>query len=340
MHVSPAKFRGPVAPQAGPPASQAIPKGGTQFGALFPGVLDGFWAVFGCIFKSGRARFSYFQESACRGSAASRHCGGSDRGRLVAAGTAAPGAARHLPTMDEGEVFRFDLRGFVVLRGVMTPPEVAAANAALDRHEHEFGGLEAAQDMLGWSAKDSAPFAAMLAHPRVVPLLNTICGSGFRMDHAPTLIRMDAGDGGRLGLHGSSGPGFDPKQYPLRGIRAIKLTPKTVAHRGIYSFIYDVCIPRRRYYHWQNGQMHNGLVVVNWMLVDQGPGDGGFACVPGTHKSNLRGPPELYSYDEHQDLVYQEDCKAGDVVIFTGEPSTKSQNDDFVLINDAFIDTC
>lgn len=69
--------------------------------------------------------------------------------------------------------------------------------------------------------------------------------------------------------------------------------------------------------------------------------------VPGSHKSNLHGPTSLYSYDEHQDLVYQEvrmlhwkmtfmsfplplissskppesplgqDCKAGDVVIFT-----------------------
>ena len=62
MHVSPVKFRGPVAPQAEPPAPQAIPPGATQFGAIFPGVLDGFWAVFGCIFKSGRARFSYFQK--------------------------------------------------------------------------------------------------------------------------------------------------------------------------------------------------------------------------------------------------------------------------------------
>ena len=36
------------------------------------------------------------------------------------------------------------------------------------------------------------------------------------------------------------------------------------------------------------------------------------ACVPGTHKSNLRGPPSLYTYEEHQDLVHQEVCKAGD----------------------------
>jgi hypothetical protein len=114
--------------------------------------------------------------------------------------------------MDPADIYRFDLQGMVVIRNVMTPEEVAAANAALDRHEHEFAGLEAAQDMLGWSAEDRAPFAAMLAHPRVVPYLNEICGRGFRMDHAPTLIRMEAGDGGRLNLHGSSGPGFDPKQ--------------------------------------------------------------------------------------------------------------------------------
>ena len=131
---------------------------------------------------------------------------------------------------------------FVTLRGVMSAEEVAAANAVLDKHEHEFSGLEAAQDMLGWEPEDREPFVKMLAHERIVPFLNKICGPGFRMDHAPTLIRMDEGDGGRLNLHGSSGPGFDPKQY----------------------------------YIWQNGEMHNGLVVVNWMLCDQDPSTGGF----------------------------------------------------------------
>ena len=138
---------------------------------------------------------------------------------------------------------------FVTLRGVMSAEEVAAANAVLDKHEHEFSGLEAAQDMLGWAPEDREPFVKMLAHEKIVPFLNKICGPGFRMDHAPTLIRMDEGDGGRLNLHGSSGPGFDPKQY----------------------------------YIWQNGEMHNGLVVVNWMLCDQDPSTGGFVrlvCMP------------------------------------------------------------
>ena len=89
------------------------------------------------------------------------------------------------------------------------------------------------------------------------------------MDHAPTIILQDKGDGATLGLHGSSGPGFDPMQYYL----------------------------------WKNGRMHNGLVVVNYMLAEQSFEDGGFACVPGTHKSNLRGPDELYRFEAHHELV-------------------------------------
>ena len=72
-----------------------------------------------------------------------------------------------------------------------------------------------------------------------MPYLNEIIGKGFRLDHEPTLLTMDAGTegvsaptpppctlraqqadqgrGARVGsqhvLHGSSGPEFDPYQY-------------------------------------------------------------------------------------------------------------------------------
>ena len=55
------------------------------------------------------------------------------------------------------------------------------------------------------------------------------------------------------GLHGSSG-GFDPAQY----------------------------------FKYENGQMFNGLSVVGFNLCDIGPGDGGFACVPGTVSSSAQ----------------------------------------------------
>jgi hypothetical protein len=54
-------------------------------------------------------------------------------------------------------------------------------------------------------------------------------------------------------LHGSSGPEFDPYQYYV--------------HR--------------------NGHMHAGLTVVAFQFAAQGPGDGGFALIPGSHKCNV-----------------------------------------------------
>ncbi|HZP81290.1 MAG TPA: hypothetical protein VFB21_06615 [Chthonomonadaceae bacterium] len=38
--------------------------------------------------------------------------------------------------------------------------------------------------------------------------------------------------------------------------------------------------------------MRNGLTVVAYNLKDVNPGDGGFGCVPGSHKSNLPFPSE------------------------------------------------
>ena len=85
------------------------------------------------------------------------------------------------------------------------------------------------------------------------------------------------------GLHGSSG-GFDPAQY----------------------------------FKYENGQMFNGLSVVGFNLCDIGPGDGGFACVPGTHKSNYRFPDEWRNMQQiMHETVRRCEGPAGSAVIFT-----------------------
>ena len=182
--------------------------------------------------------------------------------------------------MDAADVYKFDLQGLIRIRGVLSPEEVAAANAAIDLHREEFelepGRSEPFQHiegLLGWPAGERDPFVHMLAHKRLIPYLNTICGQGFRMDHGPTILTMgrDEREGSSedmevtVGLHGSSGPGFEPSQYYL----------------------------------WRDGKMHNSLVVISFALCDQRPGDGGFVVVPGSHKSNLRGPDELYTHTAH-----------------------------------------
>ena len=68
-----------------------------------------------------------------------------------------------------------------MIRGVLSPDEVAAANRSIDAHVDELEGFESTQDMLGWSMEERRPFQQLLAHPRIVPYLNEICGRGFRM---------------------------------------------------------------------------------------------------------------------------------------------------------------
>ncbi len=203
--------------------------------------------------------------------------------------------------MTDAEKYLFDLNGYIVIRGLLRPDEVAAANAVIDARAEdirirtreetlsagsaalegshgrgELGGLPAGPE------PDCLPFRTALAHPRLARYLNEILGKGFRVDHHMTLISMTKGAEGHL-FHGSSGPGFDPNQY----------------------------------YIFQNGKFHNGLTVVGVQLTDVNAGDGGLIVIPGSHKCNFPCPPDVRKYLAHQENVRQIVCKAGDAVIFT-----------------------
>ena len=203
--------------------------------------------------------------------------------------------------MNDTQKYLFDLQGFLVVEGVLSKAEVAAANDAIDRHVdgivERVGGVSLSSDsktmqgetgrgdlggLLSWEKPWCDPFRAMLAHPQITPYLNQLLGKGWRLDHNAGLISMRKGAEGHL-LHGSSGPAFD----------------------------------RHQYYIFKDGQMHNGLTVVAWQLADVNPGDGGLALIPGSHKGNYACPQPIRKWEAHQDVVKQVTCKAGDVVIFT-----------------------
>jgi ectoine hydroxylase-related dioxygenase (phytanoyl-CoA dioxygenase family) len=203
--------------------------------------------------------------------------------------------------MNDAEKCLFDLNGYLVIENVLTPEEVARANAAIDHHRDQIrirprdqtlaGGSPALLGdqgrgelggLLYWENPWCEPFREMLAHPRIVPYLNELLGKGFRMDHHMSLITMDPGAEGHV-LHGSSGPGFDPNQY----------------------------------YIYRDGRMHNGLTVVQIQLTDVNPGDGGLALIPGSHKSNIAAPREIRLYQKYQEHVRHVVCPTGSAVIFT-----------------------
>ena len=123
--------------------------------------------------------------------------------------------------MTEHERYLFDLRGFLVVENALSPEEVQAANAALDQHwdqvrprsreqslsgrstalRGEKGRLEAGLSLLHLAHPWCEPFRQLLAHPRLVPYLHELIGTGFRLDHGPGLIAMEQGCEGHV-LHG------------------------------------------------------------------------------------------------------------------------------------------
>jgi hypothetical protein len=186
--------------------------------------------------------------------------------------------------MDDHDRYLFDLQGFITIPEALGPTEVAtldrefdarvAASVAADANTHRFNSL------LDWGKA----FRDLIDKPRVLPVLEAVLGSGFRLDHEyGDLIRHGKGPIGTR-IHGGAVP-FDPAQYYL------------VAQ----------------------GEIRSGLVVVAYNLRDVGPGDGGFAGVPGSHKANFRYPQDWVELetDEPRPWIRRVTGPAGTAIVFT-----------------------
>lgn len=231
----------------------------------------------------------------------------SHRGIRTRSGVPLMSTATDVPEISDLEKFLFDLNGFLVLRGVLSPEEVAAANAAVDakqgllhsrdkpalRNTKAGSPLDAAGPrydmggMLAWEKPHCDTFRKMLAHPKLVPYITELCGVGYRLDHQPMVIAQERDSEG-FSLHGgpiSSDGRFNPElQYRSSG-----------------------------------GQQWTSLLAVSFSLCDHNPGDGGFCIVRGSHKLTMPVPKEFATgeaaaFGEH---VHQPTTKAGDVVLWS-----------------------
>ena len=90
-------------------------------------------------------------------------------------------------SMTNEENYCFDVAGYLIVRGALTPKEVETLNRTLDK-----GGRT--EGMLGWPASLREPFRDLMVHPILVWYLNQIVGPGFRLDRPPRLIGDTAGD--------------------------------------------------------------------------------------------------------------------------------------------------
>ncbi|SVC61986.1 uncharacterized protein METZ01_LOCUS314840, partial [marine metagenome] len=123
------------------------------------------------------------------------------------------------------------------------------------------------------------PFRQMMVHPRLTPYLEEMLGTGFRLEGLG-IITMDEGAEG-FWFHEGGEP-FD----------------------------------RSRGYLYRNGRMYSGMTNMAVQLTDVGPEDGGFACLPGSHRANFPCPDDIRLYEAAQSRFAQIPAKAGDAILF------------------------
>lgn len=184
--------------------------------------------------------------------------------------------------MNELERYLFDLQGFLIIEDALTPTEIAALNQDIDRQIATVDKKRLPclrfDSLLPWGI----PFCSLIDNLRITPYLVDLLGVNFRLDHDYLhIIRYGKGPIGTT-LHGGGTP-YDPCQY----------------------------------YIYKNGQMYNGLLAVAYNLTDVQPGEGGFGCIPGSHKSNLPFPSEWRDLESPHPCVQAVTGKAGTAILFT-----------------------
>jgi hypothetical protein len=208
--------------------------------------------------------------------------------------------------MREHERYLFDLNGYMVINSVLSDVEIATLKdevigAGIDTALHEHGYLHAGFPAQYYDTSptgeaeysyvsesyllDWGPAArSLVAHPRLTAYIGALVGPAYRLDHAYGVFSR--GKTAPHALHNGAIP-FDPTQM----------------------------------YHSTGGQIFNSMIVVQFALTDVGPGDGGFCCIPGSHKAAFPLPADVPPLDEMdgawKSAVRQVPLRAGDVLIFT-----------------------
>ena len=209
--------------------------------------------------------------------------------------------------MNQNEKYLFDLRGYIVVKEVLSKKQLddlrsrlenlrmTDTNAILGSDRTRFRG----ENDPAWSAPSllelGGVYLDLIDLPTTKSYLNTLLGDHCRLDH--DYVKIDGAMKDKtLYLHGGGQGAGGSKDLvgPTDGGQC--------------------------YYRYKNGNFYNGLVAIAFELDTVKEGEGGFACVPGSHKSNIGLPAEwriAKTQAEMPGIVDQVAVSAGDAIIFT-----------------------
>ena len=205
------------------------------------------------------------------------------------------------PSIDDKEFYYWDLCGHLVVKGAMDAAWLAAANEAIDANADWIDTIstEGEPDCVrlrgthrskledAWSLPQphGEPFRRMIAHPEIIKRLNWMMGSGYEVTKCEVLCSKRGGAG--VHLHASG------------------VTPSETNH---YTF--------------RNGRCYSEYINVAWQLRDVTAADGGFCCIPGSHKGVYPVPKGVLSADRDMDMIRHIGMEAGDLLIFLAGAQT------------------
>jgi hypothetical protein len=206
----------------------------------------------------------------------------------------------------EHDIYFFDLRGFIILRGALSKAEVNEINGTLDAmpkiqpgqwyggvHGHTYGTKDGNNYQQIYEAGE--PFERLIDHPSYFEHIRTFVGGEGTFDyhHGPLFIDecfanfRDPGDA--IGMHSGANELIKRNQYRV-----------------------------------MQGKFMNCQVNALMALTDIGPGDGATMVIPGSHKQNFRHP-DLDKFrmkaggasGDGLEGAIEVHLNAGDVLIFT-----------------------
>ena len=215
-----------------------------------------------------------------------------------------PGA----PVPSDLDEYLFDLNGFIILRGVLTPEEVADANARIDAIPRSLPR----SGWHGWVQRENHPEHRGISYQQVYEL-----GGVFErmIDHPKYINYVLRFTGGHDCFDYHHGPAFiDENFFTIRGPgEAIPL------HAGGHD------ISKRMSFRYHNGRFQCAQINVLMAFTDIGPGDGATMVIPGSHKSNMIHPAFLKRTGNEWETGGSVDgvpgaievhMKAGDAIVF------------------------
>lgn len=192
--------------------------------------------------------------------------------------------------MNEYELYLWDLTGYLIVKNVLTVDELETIEKALTQLTGKLSAnstIIKSHELPELLKPNFEVCRQLLIHPAVIKRLYMMCGKGFRLDYGPSLICNTNADY-TWSLHGAGEP-YRP---------------------GIA-------------YHYQNGISNCDSVTVAWLLTDIKTDEGGFTCIPGSHKSNFSLPQRIQMGKE-QDLIVKPCLEAGDLLFLMDGALTHS----------------